>query len=248
MTDNTIIFVNKDAVKVDELFFNEDWNIKKMFDRIYSINANGKSLNWLIKTYEKEKYAKKESDTLKKLKNVSGVPRILAANLSENFNYIILSKIPGLDLFEHLEKYGKMTEKTVKPIILKILTIVEKMHDKKIIHKDIKPENIVYDKDTDNIYLIDFEGKHTDDYSSPEQVQQKQLGTKTDIWSVGITLYYLLTKNVPFTSKASILRGKLKFGKKWSDDLQDFFGCLLEREPTLRYTASEAIDHVWFAK
>lgn len=243
MDNSVIIFINKDAVKVDELFLNENWALTEIFERIYSISVKNEKLKWLVKIYDKKKYAEKESKNLHCLKKVDGVPKVLAVGFSDELNYVIISEAPGIDLFEYIQQYGIMEEKEVKKIAKKLLKIVNSIHSYDMIHKDIKPENIIYDGK--NITLIDFEEKYTDEYRSPELVNGEKLTEKTDIWSVGISLYFLMTGKVPFNSEREILRKKLVFPNKWSEDFKDFMSCLIERELLMRYTAEEALNHIW---
>jgi serine/threonine protein kinase len=245
MDNSVVIFINKDAIKLDELFLNENWCLSEIFDRVYSISVRDNKLKWLVKIYDKKKYAKRESENLNKLKRIDGVPKVLAVGLSDTLNYVILSEAPGMDLYEYINKHGVMTEKEVKSVARQLLTIVREIHDRNIVHKDIKPENIIYDNETDKITLIDFEEKYTDDYRSPEQVYGKTVCEKTDIWSIGITFYYLVTGHVPFSNEREILRKKIAFPAKWSEDFKDFLCCLIERDVNLRYNAEEALDHVW---
>jgi serine/threonine protein kinase len=247
-SDNVLIFVNKDAAKIEEIFIDEEWHLSKLFDNIYSIYISNKQLNWLVKTYDKIKYAKKESESLNKLTKVEGVPKVLAVGLSEGFSYMIMSQARGLDLFEYTEKYGYFSENTVRHIVRQLLDIISAVHKKKLIHKDIKPENIIYDKDTRKIVLIDFEGKSTDDYRSPEQVLHKPLTNKTDIWSIGVTIFYLIHGDVPFVKRINILNSTPQFSNALvSDELKDFVNCLLEKDTRLRYSAKEALNHPWMS-
>jgi serine/threonine protein kinase len=245
MDSSVVIFINKDAIKLEELFLNENWCLSEIFDRVYSISVKDKKLKWLVKIYDKKKYAKKESENLNRLKRIKGVPKVLAVGLSNSLNYVILSEAPGMDLFEYIHQNGVMTEDEVKNIAKQLMTIMDDIHNRDIIHKDIKPENIVYDPNTQKITLIDFEEKYTDDYRSPEQVYGKTLSDKTDIWSIGVTLYYLAVGTVPFHTEKEILRKKLVFPKKWSEDFKDFMGCLLERDLVMRYNAEDALSHIW---
>ncbi len=231
------ILINKDAINVDQLFFDQEWIIEKLYDRIYTINVSGKKLDWLIKTYDKYKYAKAENDNLSKLRGIEGVPSVLAASFKEKFNYLLLSRFEGIDLCDFIDTHGPMTERYVKKIAKQLLKIVFEMHKRGVIHKDIKPENIVYNDNTKDIYLIDFEGKNTEEYSSPEQIKNHRITEKTDTWSVGATLYFLLTGN--YIPKPVVFR------KKWSDELKDFLSCLLESEVVLRYSAEDALSHSW---
>jgi serine/threonine protein kinase len=247
-SDDLVIFINKDAIKIDEIFLNDEWHLSKFFDNVYTISIVDQKLNWLVKTYPKIRHAKKESDSLNKLHKIEGVPKILATGLSEKFSYVILSRAPGMDLYEYTEKYGSFSEKTVRHIVKQLLNISLAFHRKKIIHKDIKPENIIYDKTTKKIVLIDFEGKSTNDYHSPEQVRQTALTHKTDIWSIGITVFYLTHGDVPFNGKNKILQSEPHFSKKCSDEFKDFMSCLLEKDCNLRYSAKEALNDPWISE
>lgn len=243
--NNVIIFINKDALKIEEIFLDEEWTLTKFFDNVYSISVHNRKLDWLVKSYDKIKYAKKESENLNKLKKIKGVPKMLAVGLSKNFSYIILSQAPGMDLFEYTEKYGYFSEKTIKPIVRQILNIINKIHHLDIIHKDIKPENIIYDRTTQDIVLIDFEGKCTDDYRSPEQVLGTSISAKTDIWSIGATIYYLVHGEVPFKCSKDILNKHFNCSKKISQEFRDFLNRLMEKEVSLRYNIQDALNHPW---
>lgn len=245
MDSSIVIFINKDAINLDELFLNENWCLSEIFDRVYSISVKNRKLKWLVKIYDSKKHAKRESENLNKLKRIEGVPRVLAVGLSTSLNYVILSEAPGMDLFEYVKKNGRMIEEEVKNISKQLMKILKDIHNLNIIHKDIKPENIIYEPVSKKITLIDFEEKYTDDYRSPEQVNGKSLTNKTDIWSVGVTFYYLMVANVPFHTEKEILRKKIVFPKKWTEDFKDFMSCLIERDPILRYEAEDALNHLW---
>jgi serine/threonine-protein kinase len=171
-------------------------------------------------------YTKREIENLNKLKIIKGIPRVLVVGLSDTLNYVIISHEPGMDLFEHTEKYGFFSEEEVRPVVKKILKIIKNVHKNKITHKDIKPENILYDKDTENVTVIDFEGKYTNDYRSPEQVIGKNITNKTDIWSIGITIFSITTGVLPFKNAKEILTKKIPFPKKWSENFIDFMNCI----------------------
>jgi serine/threonine protein kinase len=245
MDTKTLIFINKDASNLSHLFLDEEWNLNKLFQNIYSIYISGQKLGWLVKVYDKPKYAKKESENLHKLQLVQGVPRILAVGLSKCFNYLIISQAPGLDLFEHVEKYGYFSEQNIKPLVSQMLSIIKNIHSKNIIHNDIKPENIIYDPESQNLVIIDFEGKSTDDYRSPEQVLKQKITDKTDIWSIGATIYYIIHGNTPFKSKNAIIFKHPIYSTNISDDFRDFLNCLMDKNINLRYNATDALNHFW---
>lgn len=247
MNTETVIFINKDAMKVEDIFIDDEWFLEKLFDNIYSISISQKKLNWLVKVYDKMKYAKRESENLNKLRKIPNVPKTLAVGLSKKFSYVILSQAPGLDLFEYTDKYGFFSEEEAVGIAKQILTTIDLIHSHKIIHLDIKPENIIYDKDTGNTVIIDFEGKSTEDYRSPEQVLKKNITSKTDIWSIGATIYYITHGKVPFKTKNAILEKNPVYSKNYSEDFKEFLNCLLDKNFNIRYNAKDALNHPWIS-
>lgn len=246
MHDNVVILINDRATKTEELFLNKSWKLKPIFNKVYSINVGDKDLKWLVKVYNSRKQAKKESSNLEKLKNVEGIPKVLVVSLSDSISYIILSQAPGKDLFEHVSEHGTMSEDEIRDIADQLLNILYDVHSKKIIHKDLKPENVIYDKDTGKVTLIDFEEKFTEDYCSPEQVAGEKVTSKTDIWSLGVLLYFLATGDVPFEGEEEILNAPLKLSKKiFGKKFRDFLRYLLERDVDLRYDVEDALTHDW---
>lgn len=245
--DTVILYLNENPENLECLFLNEKWDIKELYDRIYSIYVKGKKIPWLIKTYPCLKHAKYESKKLDLLKEIYGIPKILTTGLNPKLSFIVMSEQSGIDLYEHVEKNGIFPESKVKFICFKLLKILKKIHDKNIIHGDIKPENIIYDDTFKTVSLIDFEEKYTQDYTSPENIKKyKKITCKTDLWSLGITIYFLLTGRNPFKGIKNILNKKITIKGDWSDELKDFIGCLLERDVDLRYNTEDALNHIWF--
>ena len=245
MSDDTTIFVNKDACKLQELFLNEDWCLMELCNHIYSIYVGKSRLKWLVKVYNDKKHTIRESDNLNLLKGLEGIPKLLAVGLSNDLNYIIISEAPGTDLYEYVKKNGPLPLDEIKDIAKKLFKILISIHRKKVIHKDIKPENIIYDPKSKDITLIDFEGKYTKDYQSPEQIKNRDITKKTDVWSAGMTLYYLATADLPFDSEKEILNDSVTFEKGWDSEFKDFLWSLLDKDVEYRYSPREALNHVW---
>ena len=110
---------------------------------------------------------------------------------------------------------------------------------------DIKPENILYDTETRKVGIIDFEGKYTTGYCSPEQIKNLQLTDKTDLWSIGVTLYVIFKGSVLFETKQDVLEGNIDFDSSLSYDFQDFLKCIIEKDVILRYDIDDALEHSW---
>ena len=234
---NSVIFINENAVTLDDIILEQEWYLEKMFKNIYSIYVCNKKINLIVKTYDKIKNARREILNLNKLKKIDGVPVLLAACLSKCLNYIIISEAKGIDLFEYTKNVGYFSETDVKPVIKNILKILKNIHDNNVIHMDIKPENIVYDEYTKKVVLIDFESRHTRDYMSPEQINGEGISSKTDLWSLGITVCYLISGDV--------LKKDKDVPKCFSEELKDFLKHLVEVDVCKRYNAKQALNHVW---
>lgn len=248
MTSQTLLFCNDDAVHPNNLFLNDDYSISKIgkkIHNIYKIKVGEKEIDWIIKKYDTYRHAKKEETILNRLKRVPNVPKLLPGVPTLHINCLIISRCPGMDLFDYTNRYGNFTEESVRPIVNKLLTILVAIHAQNVIHYDIKPENIIYDKDSKEVSLIDFECKHTKEYRSPEQIRGECITSKTDLFSLGITVFYLITGKHPFSNKKEVLKNDPKYPKRWSILFQEFMGLLLEKDATLRIDAKSALKHDW---
>lgn len=239
-----LIFINDKAKNIDEILLNKDWTFNSLFNNIYSITINSKEIGYIAKTYNNKEDAVRESINLNKLKRFEGkgVPQILGSGISDDFSFIIISKAPGKCLHDFIFTH-EFDEKTFKPIIKSLLEILENIHLSGVIHRDIKPENIMYDESSGQVTIIDFEERSTDGFISPEQLLDEDLTDKTDMWSLGITIYNMITKELPFRSEKEIKNKKITFPTHWSSDFQDFMSCLLDKEALLRYDATDALAH-----
>lgn len=244
---SVIIFINEKAINIHELIENKNYVLKKLDDQIYSIILNDKEIDWIIKIYKCKKHTKTESLKLKLMEDIENVPKILYYSFSYKINYIIMSKMKGIDMFDYImNKNTKLKEIDIKHISIQILNTLKKIHSKGITHGDIKPENLIYDEETKKVSIIDFEEKHTTEYCSPEQILNKKISQKTDIWSLGTTIYMLYTQTLYFEDKADVLEKEIDFeDENMSYDFKDFLSCLLERNIVLRYNVSDALKHVF---
>ncbi|MGD2085792.1 MAG: protein kinase [Candidatus Aminicenantes bacterium] len=133
----------------------------------------------------------------------------------KGIKYISMNYIQGNTLKEILQSTGKLTiEKTID-IIKQVCSALITAHNKGIIHRDLKPQNIMIDK-SGNAYVLDFgiarsinvesdaaeEGivLGTPDFMSPEQIKGEKADATTDIYSLGIILYEMVTGKLPFSA------------------------------------------------
>ena len=139
------------------------------------------------------------------------------AGESGNFYYLAMEYMPGGDLKNKIEKGMKARE--CLSIIGKISTALHFAHEKGYIHRDVKSENILFNE-ADEPFLTDFgiakasnsstqmtqTGKliGTPEYMSPEQCRGKTIDGRSDLYSLGIILFEMLTRKVPFSGEDSV--------------------------------------------
>ncbi|WP_289291747.1 protein kinase domain-containing protein, partial [Sporofaciens musculi] len=124
--------------------------------------------------------------------------------------YMVMELVEGITLKEYIEKKGRLSHKEVISIAIQMCTGVGIAHASDIIHRDIKPQNIIISKDG-KVKVTDFGiAKATTSntvssnamgsvhYTSPEQARGGFSDQRSDIYSVGITLYEMVTGQVPF--------------------------------------------------
>lgn len=132
-----------------------------------------------------------------------------------------------------LKKAELITEDSLRHIMKELMNTIEYMHSKKVCHRDIKPDNILYDKESQTIKIIDFglskkvlvRNQRRDmltitgtlNYRAPEMFMGTGYDERIDLWSVGVTLYKIITGHTPFESSyvsttiENILEGKVTF-------------------------------------
>ena len=143
------------------------------------------------------------------------IVKIYDVNFSERSPYIVMEYIDGETLKQHMEKEGPLGWKEAVHIMIQTLRALQHTHDKGIFHRDIKPHNIMLLKDG-TVKVMDFGiakfardkgGTATDQaigsvhYISPEQAQGKAVDTRSDIYSVGVVLYEMMTGTKPFDTE-----------------------------------------------
>ena len=130
--------------------------------------------------------------------------------------YMVMELVEGITLKEYIEKKGRLSHKEVISIAIQMCTGVGVAHASDIIHRDIKPQNIIISKEG-KVKVTDFGiAKATTSntvssnamgsvhYTSPEQARGGFSDQRSDIYSVGITLYEMVTGQVPFDGESTV--------------------------------------------
>ncbi|OAQ28979.1 Pkinase-domain-containing protein [Linnemannia elongata AG-77] len=164
----------------------------------------------------------------------------------------------GMDLFDYIELTPYMTEDEIRGIFRQICDAVHHLHSNKIVHRDIKDENVILDQ-KGKIQLIDFgssaylkEGKKFDtfcgtlDYAAPEVLTGKKYeGRKQDIWALGILLYTLIYKENPFYNIDEILSRDLRVPFVLSEESIALIRWMLSRDIEKRPLIDDVLAHPW---
>ena len=159
----------------------------------------------------------------------------------------------GGEVFDYLVLHGRMKEKEARAKFRQIVSAVQYCHQKKIIHRDLKAENLLLDSEM-NIKIADFgfsnefvPGNKLDTfcgsppYAAPELFQGKKYdGPEVDVWSLGVILYTLVSGSLPFDGstlrelRERVLRGKYRIPFYMSTDCENLLKKFLVLNPTRR--------------
>jgi len=185
----------------------------------------------------------------------------------ERYLYIFLDYIAGGELFNYLRSIGNLNNDEAKFYGAQVASMFEYLHSKDIIYRDLKPENLLIDKEG-YLKLTDFGfAKHIDgrtytlcgtpEYLAPEILLQKGHGKPVDWWCLGILIYEMLVGIDPFSDDdpmavyQNILKGKIKFPRNFPRDAKSLVKHLLVADLTKRYGnlkggATDIKEHRWF--
>lgn len=130
--------------------------------------------------------------------------------------YIVMELVEGITLKDYIEKKGSLTPKEVISIAIQVCAGMEVAHNNNIVHRDIKPQNIMISKEG-KVKVTDFGiAKATSSntistnamgsvhYTSPEQARGGFSDAKSDIYSLGITMYEMITGELPFDGDSTV--------------------------------------------
>ena len=192
---------------------------------------------------------------------------------TSDFIYLINEYYPGLDLFDYFEKRNfHLKEKNVARIIQQLSSVIYFLGEYGIIHRDLKLENILMTNETDNadIKLLDFFSAvfispkyyHNEiigsiSYASPEILENKPWNQKTDLWSLGIITYFLLTGFLPFedenNDEENVAKQIINLPVTYPENIwnnisyiaKDFVENLLQKNPENRMNIKQCLEHPW---
>ncbi|MGA7934570.1 MAG: serine/threonine-protein kinase [Kovacikia sp.] len=206
----------------------------------------------------------REAKTLSKLGSHAQIPQLLDYFEVDGEFYLIQEYVRGNTLTKDVKRFGPLSEIAVKQFLFEFLPLLQYVHDNHVIHRDIKPPNIIRCKDDGRLVLIDFGAvkekiaqvsdgssalRHsttqfvgTVGFASPEQLASRPIYS-SDIYALGVTCLYLLTGKPPLEFDYEFISGELR----WKDHLtvSEHFGNILTKmlkvAPRDRYQSPKEI-------
>lgn len=192
---------------------------------VYKAHDNQENRTVAIKILKEEFISNEEF--LRRFKNESkaiamlshpNIVKVYDVSFGDLIQYIVMERIEGITLKEFIEREGSLRWKDAVHFTIQILKGLQHAHDKGIVHRDVKPQNIMVLPDG-TIKVTDFgiarfarsdQRTITDKaigsvhYISPEQARGEKTDEKADIYSVGVMLYEMLTGKLPFQAESAV--------------------------------------------
>merc|ERR1712055_320977 len=199
---------------------------------------------------------------MQQLQDVPGVIRFIDYFDMQTCFYIVMERFHSKDLFDFISEQGPLPEALAKDIFRQLLTTLVSCHQKGVVHRDIKDENILIDLNTFKIKLIDFgsgtfledrvyhEFQGTRVYSPPEWINYRLYRPEgLTVWSLGILLYDMVCGDVPFECDSQISRANLTWFPqlKLSEEVKSLISGCLTVDPEKRMDLSSLAAYPWLS-
>ncbi|XP_025105298.1 MAP/microtubule affinity-regulating kinase 3-like isoform X13 [Pomacea canaliculata] len=199
-----------------------------------------------------------------KLLDHPNIVKIFEVIETEKTLYLVMEYASGGEVFDYLVAHGRMKEKEARAKFRQIVSAVQYCHQKHIVHRDLKAENLLLDGDM-NIKIADYgfsnefvPGNKLDTfcgsppYAAPELFQGKKYdGPEVDVWSLGVILYTLVSGSLPFDGqnlkelRERVLRGKYRIPFYMSTDCENLLKKFLVLNPQKRLSLETIMKDKW---
>ncbi|VDQ00894.1 unnamed protein product [Trichobilharzia regenti] len=193
-----------------------------------------------------------------------GLPGIV--RLLDAFNFgqswaIVMDQVSNTtcDMFDYIGERGTLSESEAAYYFHQLTGILLSCHKVGVLHRDIKDENILINRTTNELVLIDFgsgaflESRLYTDfdgtrvYSPPEWILNSRYhGKQAEVWSLGVLLYDMLCGDIPFVNDKGIIGGKLRYRRdNLSEAAKHLIASCLNMDPSKRPSLLEILQHPW---
>ncbi|XP_022614629.1 MAP/microtubule affinity-regulating kinase 3-like isoform X1 [Seriola dumerili] len=199
-----------------------------------------------------------------KILNHPNIVKLFEVIETEKTLYLVMEYASGGEVFDYLVAHGRMKEKEARAKFRQIVSAVQYCHQKHIVHRDLKAENLLLDADM-NIKIADFGFSNeftvggkldtfcgSPPYAAPELFQGKKYdGPEVDVWSLGVILYTLVSGSLPFDGqnlkelRERVLRGKYRIPFYMSTDCENLLKRFLVLNPGRRGTLEQIMKDRW---
>jgi serine/threonine protein kinase len=205
----------------------------------------------------------REVDIMKRLDHPH-IIKLYQVMETKNMIYLVSEYASQGEIFDYIARYGRMTEEQARTKFWQILSAVEYCHNRNIVHRDLKAENLLLDSNN-NIKIADFGFSNyytaggllstwcgSPPYAAPEVFEgKKYTGPEIDIWSLGVVLYVLVCGALPFDGcslqalRDRVLSGRFRIPYFMSSDCESLIRKMLVLEPNKRYSIAQIKKHRW---
>ncbi|XP_027703095.1 serine/threonine-protein kinase SIK2 [Vombatus ursinus] len=178
--------------------------------------------------------------------------------------YLVTEYAKNGEIFDYLANHGRLNESEARRKFWQILSAVDYCHSRKIVHRDLKAENLLLDNNM-NIKIADFgfgnffkSGEPlatwcgSPPYAAPEVFEGQQYeGPQLDIWSMGVVLYVLVCGALPFDGptlpilRQRVLEGRFRIPYFMSEECEHLIRRMLVLDPSKRLTIAQIKEHKW---
>ncbi|GAA5930912.1 uncharacterized protein JCM15063_002493 [Sporobolomyces koalae] len=229
-----------------------------------------------VDTAQRGEKVRREIEVLKMVRHPN-IVRLYDVIETEKYIGIVLEYASGGELFDHILAHRYLKERDASRLFAQLISGVSYLHRKGVVHRDLKLENLLLDRNR-NVIITDFgfANRFNDAkkdlmatscgspcYAAPELVVQdgRYIGTAVDVWSCGVILYAMLAGYLPYDDDPAnpegdninllykyILNTPLVFPEWITDEPRELLLCMLVADPDQRYTIEEVTRHSWLRK
>ncbi|XP_035241289.1 serine/threonine-protein kinase SIK2 [Anguilla anguilla] len=185
---------------------------------------------------------------------------------TKNMLYLVTEYAKNGEIFDYLANHGRLSEPEARRKFWQILSAVEYCHNRNIVHRDLKAENLLLDGHM-NIKIADFGFGNffqpgeplatwcgSPPYAAPEVFEGQQYeGPQLDIWSMGVVLYVLVCGALPFDGptlpvlRQRVLEGRFRIPYFMTEDCEHLIRRMLVLDPSKRLSVAQIKEHRWMA-